>query len=184
MINNLKKNKKRILFSFYLIITIVFTYKIFFIYNSTITQTYVNWNSMIPTFSNWEKICLFDDYYKNSNWVKNWDIIWFKLKNKGDFMKRVIGTPWDKIIFGKDWYIYINNKKQTENYVKSTQKFSTKNLEILLKQLEYYNFMIPKNMFLVMWDNRFNSIDSGNYWLIDFEHIIWKVQKKHFGYCF
>ena len=149
-----------------------------------IEKTFVNGNSMNPSFYNWEIICLYKNYYSNYNDVRDLDIIGFALKNKWNFIKRIIAKPWDKIIFWKDWFIYKNNQKLEEKYIKTNQKFNKNNLKLLLTQLEYYNNIIPEHMFLVMWDNRLNSFDSWVYWLIDFDHILWKVYKSIKWYCF
>jgi len=139
---------------------------------------------MLPNFYNGQIICLYEDFYKSESDVNYGDVIGFNLKTKWNFIKRIIAIPWDKIIFWKDWFIYKNWKKLNENYTLSSKKFSINSLALLLKQLEYYNNIVPEGMFLVMWDNRQNSIDSTDYWLIDFEHIIGKVEKTVKWYCF
>ncbi len=169
------KKTKFILISIILILVICIINKLG--YTET---TYVKGNSMYPSFLSWEKVCL--NY--NSKNIKRGDVIWFALKNNGRYIKRVIAIPGDEVIFGKDWYIYINWNKLNEDYLATNQHFKANWLKLLLIQLQNFNNIIPSNMFLVMWDNRRISLDSSNFWLIDLEQIIWKVSKPIFWKCF
>lgn len=130
---------------------------------------------MSPTLFDWEKVKLVTNYYKYND-IKRWDIIWFNLKNSWNYVKRIVAIPKDKIIFWKDWYLYINNIKQKEDYIISKQKFSINRLSLLLKQLENYDNIIPENMYLVLWDNRLKSKDSTWFGLIHKDQIIWLVK--------
>lgn len=131
------------------------------------------WNSMAPTLQNWTKVCLDDNYYD----INSWDIVAFEFKNSWKYVKRVVARPKDKVKFWKDWYIYINEIKQQESYIKTVNKYNSKWIYIILKQLENYNNIVPDGMYLVLWDNRFNSADSSSYWLIDEAQIFWKIIK-------
>ena len=65
-----------------------------------------------------------------------------------DYVKRIIGLPGDKISF-KNGYVYINGKRCDETYLDSTIETNcTKTFEV------------PENSYLVLGDNRENSIDS------------------------
>lgn len=80
-------------------------------------------------------------------------------------VKRIIGLPGDKIEY-KDNYLYVNGKKYKEKFLLDnviTEDFS-------LKELGYDK--IPKDMYLVLGDNRTNSQDSRDYGLIKKDKII------------
>lgn len=155
----------------------ILAYRNSYLDNYKIEETYVNWTSMLPALFNWEKVNLIRNYY-DYNEVKRWDMIWFNLKKSWNYVKRIIAIPKDKIIFWKDWYLYINGILQKENYIPSRQKFSINRLSLLLKQLESYENVIPENMYLILWDNRLKSKDSTWFWLISKDQIIWKVEKR------
>jgi signal peptidase I len=80
-------------------------------------------------------------------------------------IKRVIGLPGDKIEF-KDNKLYINDQEYKESYLKDdviTNDFKLSDLGV---------DVIPENKYLVLGDNRTNSLDSRNYGLIERKNII------------
>lgn len=83
-------------------------------------------------------------------------------------IKRVIGLPGEYIEY-KDNVLYINGEKYDEKYLNSdviTEDFSLKDLD---------HTIIPDNMYLVLGDNRMDSMDSRDYGLIKKDQIIGKV---------
>ena len=82
-------------------------------------------------------------------------------------IKRVVGLPGDYIEY-KDNYLYVNGEKYKEPFINgvSTNDFS-------LKDLGYDK--IPNDMYLVLGDNRENSLDSRDYGLIKKKQIIGKT---------
>lgn len=90
------------------------------------------------------------------------------------YIKRVIGLPGDKIEikFEKDGsaYVYINDKKYKENYIKSVYEYPLCTPPELQKQLLFNDrimkcgpFVLKEDEFFMMGDNRGNSQDS-RYW--------------------
>ena len=80
-------------------------------------------------------------------------------------IKRVIGLPGDRIEF-KDNKLYINDLEYMEDYLKDdvvTDDFKLSDIGV---------DVIPENKYLVLGDNRSNSLDSRNYGLIDRKQII------------
>ena len=83
-------------------------------------------------------------------------------------IKRVIGLPGDIIKYENN-YLYVNGVKQIEKFLDDdiiTEDFS-------LDQLGYDK--IPEDMYLVLGDNRVNSMDSRNFGLVKKENIIGKA---------
>lgn len=87
-------------------------------------------------------------------------------QNEKYMIKRVVGLPGETIEY-KDNYIYVNGIKYRETFINTnTQNFN-------INELGYDK--IPDNMYLVLGDNRENSLDSRTYGLISKEQIIGKA---------
>jgi signal peptidase I len=140
--------------------------------------TYVNGHSMEPTLPHGTNICLLKNFYASSENIKSGDIVGIHFNGTGmNMVKRVIGTPGDQIVFGKDGYIYRNGERMKENYITGNPKFFlTPGFSRVLLQIERFGGVIPKDMFLILGDNRRNSIDSSEYGLIHFDQILGKVE--------
>jgi signal peptidase I len=94
-------------------------------------------------------------------------IIVFDYVDTKYLIKRVIGLPGEKVEY-KDNKLYINDKYIKEKFLKN---ITTKNFSV--KDMGYD--IIPKNMYLVLGDNRDDSIDSRAFGLIKKEEIIGKA---------
>ena len=131
-------------------------------------------NSMDPTLKDGQIVLVSKFSYKISKITRN-DIV--VLKNHGkSYVKRVIGLPGEKIEY-LDGFLYVNDEPFKESYLTS---------DVLT-----YNFMfvdvcsledcpdgkIPDNKYLVMGDNRPESIDSRDpsFGLVDKSEIKGKV---------
>ena len=86
-------------------------------------------------------------------------------------IKRVIGLPGDKIEY-KDNVLYVNGEKIKEDFLNKNIK--TENFS--LASLGYQK--IPKDMYLVLGDNREDSLDSREIGLIKKKDILGKVSLK------
>jgi len=133
-------------------------------------------HSMFPTFKNGEKV-LVD--YQGTDFGKG-DVVVFRFKTRTEtFVKRIIAVGGDEVVFGKDGFLYINGEKLEEPYVNKGKSFKIfAKLKLILKQLEYYDHVIPENMMLVMGDNRGNSFDSTQYGLVLRQYLIGRVYKR------
>lgn len=100
--------------------------------------------------------------------VKRFEVVVLEYKDSKYLIKRVIGLPGDTIEY-KSNILYINGNAINEDFLKSdviTNDFS-------LKDIGYTT--IPDNMYLVLGDNRTNSMDGRDFGLIDKSQIKGKV---------
>lgn len=146
-------------------IIIFFIVLILFLYVVSITQ--VVGNSMYPTLENQEVLVLNKAAYRFSN-VKRGDIISLSYADTKYLIKRVVGLPGDTVEF-KDNTLYINGEVYNETYLNDdviTDDFS-------LQDIGYE--VIPEDMYLVLGDNRQNSMDGRDIGLISKKDIIGKI---------
>jgi signal peptidase I len=120
------------------------------------TPVLVNGSSMYPTLKNNELLLLkkYDSSYKR------YDIVVLNYKNE-KLIKRVIGLP-GEIVEYKDGILYIDGKKTEDEFSSITSDF---------KSSELITGSIPEGYYLVMGDNRKNSIDSRTIGLINEDDI-------------
>ena len=123
--------------------------------------------SMEPTLNNGEILILNKIQFRIFG-ISRGQIVSLEDNSSKYLIKRVIGIPGDHISY-KDNQLYINNKAYDEPYLEDT--VITEDFD--LKDLGYDT--IPDNMYLVLGDNRSNSMDSRTIGLIKKEDIIGKV---------
>ena len=121
--------------------------------------------SMNPTLKEGNVIIVNKLLYRIKD-IKRNDIVVLSQDEK-HMIKRVVGLPGDYIEY-IDNYLYVNGIKYKEKFIDgvNTEDFS-------LKDLGYDK--IPDNMYLVLGDNRENSLDSRKYGLIKKNQIIGKA---------
>lgn len=126
--------------------------------------------SMSPTFNN-KDIAILNKLHYRFFKVKRYDIVSVEYESTKYLIKRVIGMPGDVIEY-KDNILYINGNVVKEKYLLKdvyTNDFS-------LVDLGYDK--IPEDMYLVLGDNRENSMDSREFGLIKKKDIIGKVNLR------
>lgn len=114
-----------------------------------VTPILVSGGSMKNTLENNEMLIL-NKYDKS---YERFDIVVIDYDNgefKEKLIKRIIGLPGEKIEY-KDGKLYIDDKEVVDKFSSETNDFKTSDLGS--------NF-IPKNMYLVLGDNRKDSVDS------------------------
>lgn len=122
--------------------------------------------SMQPTLNNGDIVLLNKFQYRLFD-VKRNQIIALNYKDTKYMVKRVIGLPGEKIEF-KGNILYINDKAFNEPFIKDV-----KTNDFSLADLGYD--VIPQDMYLVLGDNRENSMDGRDFGLIKKKDIIGKA---------
>lgn len=122
---------------------------------------------MHPTLKDEELFILSKFNYRFTD-VKRGDIISLKYANTKYLIKRVIGLPGENVYI-KDSTLFINNEKFEESYISKELEYD----DFYLKDLGYDK--IPEGMYLVLGDNRVDSLDSREIGLISKKDIIGKI---------
>lgn len=127
------------------------------------TPVLVNGDSMKPTLTD-KQLLLLNKYDKS---LKRFDIVVLTRENNEKLIKRVIGLPGEYVEY-KNGKLYIDGKIVKDNFSKFTNDFFLEAIDLNLKK-------IPDNQYLVLGDNRNNSIDSRTIGLIDKKNISGKI---------
>lgn len=146
---------------------VIFVVVILFIIQYVFSVTKVVGNSMYPTLKDEELFILSKFNYRFTD-VKRGDIISLKYANTKYLIKRVIGLPGENVYI-KDSTLFINNEKFEESYISKELEYD----DFYLKDLGYDK--IPEGMYLVLGDNRVDSLDSREIGLISKKDIIGKI---------
>lgn len=146
------------LIPYIIIIVVVLIIRTFFF-----TPVLVNGDSMKPTLKD-KQLLLLNKYNKN---IKRYDIVVLTRENNEKLIKRVIGLPGEYIEY-KNGKLYIDGKIVKDNFAKFTNDFFLEAIDLELKK-------IPEGKYLVLGDNRTNSIDSRTIGLIDEKNISGKI---------
>ena len=140
---------------------------ILFLMIYVISVTQVVGNSMYRTLENGDVLVLNKFKYRFTD-IKRGDIISFKYADTKYLIKRVIGLPGDTISI-RDNTLYVNGELYIENYLDEGLKYD----DFELSSLGYD--IVPDDMYLVLGDNREDSLDSREIGLISKNEVIGKV---------
>lgn len=146
------------------------------------TQYRVSGESMSPTFSDKDRLIV-SKISKTMGTIKRGDVIIFHANKENDYIKRLIGKPGDTIQYKND-VLYVNGKAVKEPYLEENKKNkvnATLTEDFSVKDLINSNGAdkIPAGHYLVLGDNRANSIDSRyEVGLIDDSQIVGKVMMR------
>ena len=157
-------------FMWYIIVFLIIAFILIFIVSF---QT-VAGNSMDPTLKDGQIVLVSKLSYKFNDIKRNEIVV---LKNHGkSYVKRVIGLPSEKVDY-MDGVLYINDEPFKETYL--GDEVITYNFMFIdvCDEKECPDGKIPKNKYLVMGDNREESIDSRDpsFGLVDKSEIKGKV---------
>ena len=125
--------------------------------------------SMSSTLESQDIVLLSRSHYRLFD-MKRFDVIAFEYADTKYLIKRVIGLPGDKVEY-KNNTLYVNDEIVEEDFLDGHQ---TENFSLVSMGYE----TIPEGKYLVLGDNRENSLDSRSFGLIDEEDILGKVSLK------
>lgn len=151
-------------YSYVIVIVVVVLLRTFII-----TPAKVDGSSMEPTLKNNNIMILNKITYKSTD-IKRFDIVVIKYKDE-KLIKRVIGLPGENIYYDKNT-LFVNGLVENEVFAhKKTDNFKLEDLGFKT---------IPGDKYLVLGDNRTDSIDSRIIGLIDKKSILGKVNVRLF----
>jgi signal peptidase I len=133
-------------------------------------------NSMNPSLSDGNLVLVsrINNYFGG---YKRGNIITFTTNDKKSYVKRIIGLPGERIDY-LNGSLLINNVSYNESYLNSDVKTSNFMFEDICNLNKCPKGVIPKNMYLVLGDNRIDSKDSRELGLISIKEIKGKIIYK------
>ena len=165
---------RELLIDTFKLVIVVFIILFLMIYVVSVTQ--VVGSSMIPNLHDGDVLILSKANYRIFD-VKRGDIISLDYEDTKYLIKRVIGLPGDDVDI-IDNQLYINGKVYEEDYLDEELNYD----DFSLQDLGYAT--IPEDYYLVLGDNREDSIDSREIGLISKDEIngkivlrIWPINK-------
>ena len=165
---------RELLIDTFKLVIVVFIILFLMIYVVSVTQ--VVGNSMKSTLNDGDVLILSKASYRIFD-VKRGDIISLDYEDTKYLIKRVIGLPGDDIDI-IDNQLYINGEVYKEDYLDDNLNYD----DFSLQDLGYAT--IPEDYYLVLGDNREDSIDSREIGLISKDEIngkivlrIWPINK-------
>ena len=159
--------RELIIDSLKLIIVIII---ILFLMLYVVSVTQVVGSSMSPTLKDEEVLILNKFQYRFFD-IKRGDIVSLDYEDTKYLIKRIIGLPGETVKIVNN-QLYINDKIYEEEYLANDLNYD----DFSLADLGYSK--IPENMYLVLGDNRENSLDSREIGLIKKEDINGKISLR------
>ncbi|MCH8864405.1 MAG: signal peptidase I [Chloroflexi bacterium] len=145
------------------VLTLIFAVVIFFLLQATVQSFIVVGISMKPSLENGQRILVSKaTYYLHE--PERGDILVFQPpeNNQDDYIKRIIALPGDTVEI-KENRVYVNGSQLEEDYIKSAPSYKVPEMTV------------PENRYFVLGDNRNNSNDSHNGWVVPRENIVGKA---------
>lgn len=126
----------------------------------------VEGDSMNPTLKKDDVVCI-----KKTKTFHTGDLIAFQSNNKM-LVRRVIAFGGDKVNIDQDGYVFVNDKKVNDSYVRSRKDNPIRD--------EVFPYTVPTGRIFVLGDNRSSAIDSRmrDLGCVDNKEIIGKVVMK------
>ncbi len=144
-------------------ITAILALAIFFFLRVTVETVIVVGISMEPSFHNEQRLLVSKVTYRLHEPERGDVIVFHPVNSKeGDYIKRIIAQSSDTVEI-KDGVVYVNGTKLNEPYIKNPPEYTLDERKI------------PQNNYFVLGDNRNNSNDSHNDWVVPRQNILGKV---------
>ena len=143
---------------------------ILFLMLYVVSVTQVVGSSMSPTLKDEEVLILNKFQYRFFD-IKRGDIVSLDYEDTKYLIKRIIGLPGETVKIVNN-QLYINDKIYEEEYLANDLNYD----DFSLTDLGYSK--IPEDMYLVLGDNRENSLDSREIGLIKKEDINGKISLR------
>ena len=143
---------------------------ILFLMLYVVSVTQVVGSSMSPTLKDEEVLILNKFQYRFFD-IKRGDIVSLDYEDAKYLIKRIIGLPGETVKIVNN-QLYINDKIYEEEYLANDLNYD----DFSLADLGYSK--IPEDMYLVLGDNRENSLDSREIGLIKKEDINGKISLR------
>ena len=159
--------RELIIDSLKLIIVIII---ILFLMLYVVSVTQVVGSSMSPTLKD-EEVLILNKFQYRFFEIKRGDIVSLDYEDTKYLIKRIIGLPGETVKIVNN-QLYINDKIYEEEYLANDLNYD----DFSLTDLGYSK--IPEDMYLVLGDNRENSLDSREIGLIKKEDINGKISLR------
>ena len=146
-----------------ILVTLILAIVIFFALQATVQSFIVIGNSMEPGLHEGQRLLINKVVYSFHE-PERGDIIVFHPPNNSqvDYIKRIIALPGDTIEV-KEGAVYVNGSRLNEPYIKDSPEYSI------------HDETVPADKYFVLGDNRNNSNDSHNGWVVSRQKIIGKA---------
>jgi signal peptidase I len=147
------------------------------IQNFVARSYYIPTGSMLPTLQINDRLIVDKVSYRFTDPVRG-DIVVFnppdKLGSKDAYIKRLIGLPGDRVEVKDGGTVYINGIAISEKYVSDRATYTWTKTESSDPNFTP-NLIVPKDQYLVLGDNRNNSLDSHYWGFVPKDHLIGKA---------
>lgn len=145
------------------LITLFVAVVVFFVLQTTIQSSVVVGGSMEPSFRDGQRLLINKAVYHFREPTRGDVIIFHPPYEYGrDYIKRVIGLPGD-IVEIRLGTVYVNGHKLQEPYIKALPAYT----------LQPYK--VKEDSYFVLGDNRNNSNDSHNGWIVPRQNVVGKA---------
>lgn len=146
-----------------ILITIVLAAAVFVLIQTSVQTFIVVGSSMEPSFHNGQRLLVTKTAYYFHEPERGDVIVFEPVENRhGDYIKRIIALPGDTLEV-KTEAVYVNGSQLDEPYIKNPPTYTTEPQKI------------PGNNYFVLGDNRNNSDDSHNGWVVPRQNIVGKA---------
>lgn len=145
--------------------TIILAIVVFILLQTTVQSFIVDGISMEDSFHDGQRLMIIKENIAYAFHEPKWgDVAVFHPpgNRRGDYIKRIIGLPGDTVEV-KEEAVYVNGKRLYEPYVKDPPNYTLDPIKV------------PENKYFVLGDNRNNSNDSHNGWMVPRQNILGKA---------